>query len=293
VVVKKILIQLDTDKHPSTFDRIVPYDAGVDEVLSYGGIAVADVRSLILSAVFTRGVPDLKNTAVWIGGSDVALGESILAQAKKSFFGPFQVSLMLDSNGCNTTAATAVARLAKEYALKGKRAVVIGAGPVGLRAATLLAREGCPVTVTSIPRDFLGEKYDADVARRTLESARGVEGLSVEEVTDRAAMENRLDGAEIAVAAGPAGVQLLRRDFWSAHPALKLLLDFNLTEPLGIEGIKPSDDLKDRDGKRALGPLAIGNPKMKVHKACLARLFESNDLVLDADGVYTIAKEIV
>lgn len=61
---KKILLQLDTDKHPSSFDRIVPYDAGIDEVLSYGGVAAADVRGLIYGAFFTRGVPDLKNTAV-------------------------------------------------------------------------------------------------------------------------------------------------------------------------------------------------------------------------------------
>ena len=27
---KKILIQLDTDEHPSTFDAIVAHDAGVD-----------------------------------------------------------------------------------------------------------------------------------------------------------------------------------------------------------------------------------------------------------------------
>ena len=36
--VKKILIQLDTDEHPSTFDAIVAHDAGVDELLRYGGI---------------------------------------------------------------------------------------------------------------------------------------------------------------------------------------------------------------------------------------------------------------
>jgi hypothetical protein len=29
---------------------------------------------------------------------------------------------------------------------------------------------------------------------------------------------------------------------------------------------------------------------MKVHKACVRRLFESNDAILDVDGVYEIAK---
>ena len=49
----------------------------------------------------------------------------------------------------------------------------------------------------------------------------------------------------------------------------------------------------DHDGKLVLGALAIGGPKMKVHKTCVRRLFESNDQVLDTDAVYAIAKELV
>ncbi len=305
---KKLLIQLDTDKHPSSFDRIVPYDAGADEVLSYGGVAVKDVRGLVQSAFFTRGIPDLHTLAAWIGGSDVALGEQLLAEAQRSFFGPFKISLMLDSNGCNTTATTAIAKLAREFDLAGKNAVVIGPGPVGIRAARLLAGEGGCVTVTSIPADLLGGRYNPELAQRTLENARQVAeafpgsaataghpsgSLQVVDPSDSAVLYRYLENAEIAVAAGPAGIQLLPRAIWAPHPTLHWLIDFNLTEPLGIEGIKPSDDLREREGKRVLGPLAVGNPKMKVHKACIARLFETNDLVLDAEGVYKIAKELV
>ena len=39
---------------------------------------------------------------------DPAAGEEVFAQVQKAFFGPFRVSVMLDSNGCNTTAATAI-----------------------------------------------------------------------------------------------------------------------------------------------------------------------------------------
>ena len=112
---KKILIQLDSDTFASTFDSIVAYDAGADVVQSYGGVKPPDVRSLILSALFTRGIPDLKNLAVWIGGSDVDAGEQLLAEARRTFFGPFKISLMLDSNGCNTTASTAIAKLAGRW----------------------------------------------------------------------------------------------------------------------------------------------------------------------------------
>jgi len=303
---KKILIQLDNDKFPSTFDCIVAYDAGADIVQSYGGVAPSDVRGLILSAFFTRGIPDLKDLAVWIGGSDVDAGEQLLAEARKTFFGPFKISLMLDSNGCNTTASTAVAKLALQAELRGKVALVIGPGPVGLRAAVLLAGEGCRVHLASIPPQLLGTRFDPDLARRTLASghkaaeafrassyANAGGGLFIKDVADLDGLDAMLDQAEIVVAAGPAGLRMLPTASWSKRANVKWLLDFNLTEPLAIEGIKPGDDFAEYGGKRALGALAIGNPKMKVHKACIARLFERNDLVLDTEGVYGIAKQLV
>jgi hypothetical protein len=63
----------------------VAYDAGADEVNSYSRVTPMNVRSLIQDAFFTRGIPDLKTTAVWIGGSDVVLGEELLTEAKKAF----------------------------------------------------------------------------------------------------------------------------------------------------------------------------------------------------------------
>jgi hypothetical protein len=51
--------------------------------------------------------------------------------------------------------------------------------------------------------------------------------------------------------------------------------------------------MKDYDGKKVLGALAIGGPKMKVHKTCIQRLFETSEAVLDVDGVYEIAKELL
>jgi methylenetetrahydrofolate/methylenetetrahydromethanopterin dehydrogenase (NADP+) len=303
---KKILIQLDSDKCASSFDCIVAYDAGADIVQSYGGVTPHDVRGLVLSAFFTRGIPDLKTLAVWIGGSDVDIGEQLLAEARGAFFGPFKISLMLDSNGCNSTASTAIAKLARQTALCGKTALVIGPGPVGLRAAALLAGEGCRVRLISVPAQLLESRFDPELAQRTLESGRKVAedfrgnpaeaiggSVQVENVPDLAGLETHLDHSEILVAAGPAGLRMLSRASWATRPNLKWLLDFNLTEPLGIEGIKPGDDFADYDGKRALGALAIGNPKMKVHKACVARLFESNDQVLDTAGVYSIARQLI
>jgi hypothetical protein len=289
--VKKVLLQLDTEEHPSPFDAIVAHDAGVDVLLSHGGVKAESARALAQDAFFTRGVDDLKTMAVWVGGKNVAVGEEIFAQVQKAFFGPFQVSVMLDSNGCNTTAATTIARIAKARSLNGDRAVVLGLGAVGLRSATLLQQEGCEVTVASLPPDLFGD--DRPYHRpRGLSVAEKI-GLEIREPSDRSELEAALDGAQIVLAAGPAGVEVLRRDAWAAAESVELLADYNAAEPLGIEGTKATDDLADYDGKFVLGALAIGGPKMKVHKACVRRLFESNDQVLDTDAVYAVAKELV
>jgi methylenetetrahydrofolate/methylenetetrahydromethanopterin dehydrogenase (NADP+) len=289
--VKKVLLQLDTDEHPSPFDAIVAHDAGVDVLLSHGGVKADETRALVQDAFFTRGVEDLKNTAVWVGGKDVAEGEQVFAQVQKAYFGPFRVSVMLDSNGCNTTAATTVARIAKARSLDGNRAVILGLGAVGLRSATLLQQEGCEITVASLPPDLFGD--DRPYHRPRGLSVAEKLGLEIREPSDRSELEATVDGAHIVLAAGPAGVEVLRRDAWAAAESVELLADYNAAEPLGIEGTEATDDLAEYDGKLVLGALAIGGPKMKVHKACVRRLFESNDQVLDTDAVYAIAKELV
>src|SRR3954466_7004648 len=96
---RKLLLQLDTSPHPSVFDRVVAFDAGADEVMSYGGVAEEAVRELVHGAIFTRGAKDLRHTAIFIGGTDMAAGERLLTSVTQAFFGPMRVSVMLDSNG--------------------------------------------------------------------------------------------------------------------------------------------------------------------------------------------------
>jgi hypothetical protein len=288
---KKVLLQLDTEEHPSPFDAIVAHDADVDVLLSHGNVKPQDARALAQDAFFTRGPDDLKNTAIWVGGKQVSAGEEVFAEVQKAFFGPFKVSVMLDSNGCNTTAATTIARIAKDYDLDGKRAVVLGLGAVGLRSAVLLQKEGCEVVMVALPSELFGDERPYR-RPRGLDAAQKL-GLDTREPKDRAELEATLDGAQIVLSAGPAGIEVLREDFWSQHPSLELLADYNAADPLGLEGTKATDDLVDYDGKLVLGALAIGGPKMKVHKTCIRRMFESNDEVFDTDTVYEVAKELV
>ncbi len=287
---KKILLQLDGDKHPSVFDTITAYDAGADHVLTLGGVAVEEVRDLVYGAMFTRGGDDLKNSAVFIGGSDVSTGEAMLKAATEAFFGPVRVSVMMDANGCNTTAAAAVgcllsaAKMASDSDLIGQKIVILaGTGPVGLRAAAFFAQEGANVHLTSrrlekaqAACDSIQERFGAEVAP-----------IAAADETD---VRQALDGAHAALCAGAAGVQLLPASIWIDHPTLRVLGDVNAVPPLGIEEIKPHWNGKQKHGKIIFGALGIGGRKMKIHRRCVARLFEQHDLALDAEAVYAIAK---
>ena len=281
---KKLLLQLDPDRNPSAFDRIVAYDAGADEVLSYGGVTAADVTPLVHGAIFTRGPADLKNTAVWVGGTDVATAEALFKAVQKAFFGPFRVSAMMDANGCNTTAAAAVARLAGVVTLSGARAVILGGtGPVGIRAATLFAREGATVLLGSRSLD----RAKAAAARVSATARAAVTPFAAASEADIA---RALDGADVCLTAGAAGVPLLPESLWANHPRLKALADVNAVPPLGIGGIEAADKGAERHGKRVFGALGIGGLKMKIHRACVASLFERNDAVIDLDAIYGVAR---
>jgi hypothetical protein len=284
--VRKLLLQLDTSPHPSVFDRVVAYDGGADEVMSYGGITVEAVRDLVHGAIFTRGPKDLKHTAIFIGGTDMADGERLLAAVRQAFFGPMRVSVMLDSNGSNTTAVAAVAKLQQGAgSLEGRRAVITaGTGPVGARAAGLLAAAGAEVTITS-RRSPDGALVDGIVKR----FGGSVRAVAMPDGTHAAAT---LEGAELVLNAGPAGVQLVPRDAWVGRAGLRVLADVNAVPPAGVEGIDVRDDGVGRDGATVFGALGVGGLKMKLHKACIARLFERNDLVLDAETIAGVAKEL-
>src|SRR5688572_4565074 len=253
--------------------------------MSYGGVTEDAVRDLVHGAIFTRGPKDLHNTAIFIGGTDMPVGERLLARVKKAFFGPMRVSVMLDSNGSNTTAVAAVGRIQQALgSVEGRRVVVLaGSGPVGLRAAGLLAKAGATVTVTT------RRAADGSLSARVQERF----GALVQEVTvaDASGAATALDGAEVLLSAGPAGVCLVPKAAWTGR-GLKVAVDVNAVPPLGVEGIDVTDNKADRDGVTTFGALGVGNLKMKIHKACIARLFEKSDQVLDAESIAEIASSL-
>ncbi|MFL5578682.1 MAG: NAD(P)-dependent methylenetetrahydromethanopterin dehydrogenase [Gemmatimonadaceae bacterium] len=286
---RKLLLQLDSSPLPSVFDRVVAYDGGADDLLSYGGVTDGAVRDLVHGAIFTRGPKELHNTAIFIGGAEMAAGERLLAAVRESFFGPLRVSVMLDSNGSNTTAVAAVMKLLEAAGgdVRGRRAVVVaGTGPVGTRAAGLLAQMGADVVITS--------RKPAQDEQQLLAAIRERFGGAVTAVQmkDDSQASGVLQGAELLINAGPAGVQLVPRAAWAGRPGLRVAIDLNAVPPLGVEGIEVGDDVRTVDGVKVIGALGVGNLKMKIHRACIARLFERNDLVLDAETITEVAREI-
>jgi hypothetical protein len=283
----RVLVCLDSDRQPSVFDAVVAVDAGVDQLLRHGGVAPADVRNLVYGAMFTRAPGDLKHTAVFIGGSDVAAGEQLLAKARECFFGPMRVSVMLDSNGANTTAAAAVLCAGKHVPLAGQMATVLAAtGSVGRRVVRLLAREAASVRVAS--RQLGRAQQVCDCVRELVPNTR----LEAWEIRDDDALASALDGAAMVVAAGAPGVELLPEDARRKARSLKLAIDLNAVPPTGIGGVQPQDKAAERNGQICYGAIGVGGTKMKLHKAAIRRLFESNDSVLDAEEIYELGQAI-
>jgi hypothetical protein len=283
----KILIQLDSDPQASTFDGVVAVDAGVEHLFRHQAVGPDAVQDLVYGAMFTRGVEDLRNTAVFVGGSNVAAGEALLKKVRECFFGPMRVSVMLDANGANTTAAAAVLAAARHVDLKNAKALVLAAtGPVGSRAVRLLAREGASVRVAS--RGLARAEATCVSIREAVDGATLTAVATDTPESLRAAVAD----VNVVIAAGAAGVELLSDEDRRSCATLVTAIDLNAVPPVGLAGIEVTDKAVVRDGVACYGAIGVGGTKMKIHKAAIRRLFESNDLVLDAEEIFEIGREL-
>jgi hypothetical protein len=283
---KKLLFQFDTDTHPSVFDTVVGYDGGADHVIGYGGLTPDTIKALVEGAIFTRAPKDKKNTAIFVGGSDMAAGQVLFKAIQSHFFQGFQVSIMLDSNGSNTTAAAAVAKLASSGTLAGKKAVVLaGTGPVGQRAAAMLAQEGAEVVLTARTMER------AIQACANMKDRFGV-NLTPVEAFDNEARAAAIEYANIVLATGATGVELLKTEHWQHNSNIEMIADANATPPLGIGGTDMMDKGAVRHGKIIWGAIGFGALKLALHRACIAKLFDDNTQILDAENIFALAKDM-
>jgi methylenetetrahydrofolate/methylenetetrahydromethanopterin dehydrogenase (NADP+) len=282
---RKILIQLDTDAQPSVFDRVVAIDAGADQVFSYGAVQPEQVRELVHGAIFTRGPKDLQSTCIFIGGSNVALAEELLAEVQRHLLPQYglSVSIMLDANGANTTAAAAVFTASGHLDLKGCKALVLGAtGPVGQRIVRLLARAGAAVCAGS-RQESRAEEVCRNIRLRMPDAK-----LAPAATGTRDELNQALQGQDLVIAAGTPGAILLPRSARQDNRDLRLLVDLNAVPPAGIEEVEAGDKGKERGGIICYGAIGVGGTKMKLHKLAIACMFQRNNQVLDAEEIYAL-----
>lgn len=262
-------------------------DSNVEQLFSYGSVTPDNVTGLIHGLMFTRGPADLQHSAIFIGGSDVAAGDALLRKVAETFFGPMRVSVMMDSNGCNTTAAAAIASARKHLNPVGCRAIVLGAtGPVGLRAAELLSLEKVHVTLVSRTLDR------AESACHTIRTKVSDAQVTAACASQPSEFEALCQSATLIVAAGAAGVCFLESGALQKIQGLKLAIDLNAVPPVGIADIGVMDKAVEKSGVICYGALGVGGLKMKVHKKALASLFESNDRVLETRTIYDMALQV-
>ena len=279
---KNILIQLDCDPQPSTFDAVVAVDAGAEVLLRQGGVTTENVEPLVHGAMFTRGGADLQATAIFVGGSDVAAAEAVADKVRRTFFGPVRVGVLVDPNGANTTASAAVIAAARHVAIgPGCRAVVLGGtGPVGQRVARLLAGKAAHVSLVSRSLARAAEavhRIKAAVPHATISAS----------VADEAPIA----AADVIVAAGAAGVTLLD-EAGRRRAVARVIIDLNAVPPAGIAGILATDKAR-ADGETVLyGALGVGGTKMKIHKAAIARIFADPTAFLDAEDLLAIGERL-
>ena len=283
----KILVQLDSDPHASVFDAVVAVDAGVDHLFQHQNVRPDDVRGLVHGAMFTRGPKDLHNTAIFVGGVDVARGEELLKAVTDCFFGPMRVSVMLDANGANTTAAAAVIAAGRHLDLKGANSLVLaGTGPVGQRAAQLLARQGSRVRLAS--RSMARAEMISNLLSEIIP---GAEITPVQTANDEETSK-ALSETQVLIAAGAAGIQLVSEEQIEQTGSLQVAIDLNAVPPLGLAGVGVTDKAVEKGNARCYGAIGVGGTKMKIHSEAIRRLFASNDVVLDAEQVFAIGQEL-
>jgi hypothetical protein len=150
--------------------------------------------------------------------------------------------------------------------------------------ARLLARQGAEVRIGSRQRER-AEAVCASLRQQVPEAK--VEAVATATSADA---PMALAGRVLVIAAGAAGVVLLPKKVRAACATLQMAIDLNAVPPAGIEGIELGDTAVKRDGVLCYGAIGVGGMKMKLHKAAVAKLFECNDQILDAEEVYELAK---
>ncbi|MEM3627143.1 MAG: NAD(P)-dependent methylenetetrahydromethanopterin dehydrogenase [Candidatus Bathyarchaeia archaeon] len=270
-----ILFLLGTDERASPFDICMAYDAGFSVVIPYEKVTPADAKRIVQDAIFSRDPKGIKRTCFFIGGKDMEKAEEILKIVRESMFPPFEANIIIDPAGAYTTAAAMIAKVEDALAksklgnLKDKRCAIFGTGSIGRIAAILLNRLGSDVTIVSPNPDRVdGDEYVESLSR-LLHDKYGVSVKGIFAPTPTKKVEV-MDRADVIFCASVAGIRLISKEMLNELKLTKVIADVNAVPPLGVEGIKLEDDMREiLPGIFGIGALTIGRLKYKLEKEIL------------------------
>ena len=295
---KTVFVFLDTDKYTSPFDMLVAIDAFPDSMIfKYENVTGEDAARIVYDTLFPRGPEGAKHTKIFINGSNFDMVNEVVAATQKCMkSAPWGNSIIVDPRGGYSTAAAAVAKtlgasLGRGFGtLEGKNVTVLaGTGPVGQTAARIYAAEKADVTITSrslAKGQAVADKINAEV---------GTERVKVVEVKSSEQTGVAIADAEIVLAAGAGGIQLLSlAELEKYGGKCRIVADINAIKPLGVEGVGVTDDGKEvKAGVFGIGALAIGKLKIKTETEMIRRATAEPQGLFDYAIAYTIAKEAI
>jgi methylene-tetrahydromethanopterin dehydrogenase len=291
---KTVFVFLDTDKYCSPFDLLVAIDAFPDSMIfKYENVTGEDAPKIVYDLLFPRGPAGAAHTKVFINGSNFEEVEKVVAATQKAMStAPWGNSIIVDPRGGYSTAAAAVAKtfgasMEKGLgSLEGKKVTVLaGTGPVGQTAARIYAAEKADVTISS--RSLAKGQAVAD----KINAECGATRVKVVEVSKPEQTVAAVKDAEIILAAGAGGVQLLTAADLAAASNCKIVADINAIKPLGVEGLGPNDDKEMKPGVWGIGALAIGKLKIKTEVEMIKRATAEPQGLFDYSIAYSIAKD--
>lgn len=201
--------------------------------------------------------------------------EEILKIMRDTMFPPFETNTIIDPAGAYTTAAAMVAKVedaltrSKLGSLKDKTCAIFGTGAVGRVASILLTRLGCNVMIVSPnPDRENGEEYIESLVN-LLRDKYGVNVEGVFAPTPSKKIEI-VKKADVIFCASVAGVRIISKEMLNEIKLAKVIADVNAVPPLGVEGTKLNDDMREIvTGIFSIGPLAIGRLKYKLEQQIL------------------------
>lgn len=293
-----ILHMLTTAKNLSPFDVNMAMDAGWLQAVPYTNVEPSEMRGLVQDVIFSRSLNGLKRTGIFIGGRDIKQAMDMLKNSKNSMVPPFEVSVFADPSGAFTTAAGMVAAIERELRSKfgtdlvGKNIIALGGtGPVGQVAAVIAAQAGANVRI--IGRQLDRAQNIADLCNEELGD--GKINIAAGADADKAEF---MQTADVVMATGAAGIELLSAALVAQAPQLKVAADVNAVPPSGIAGVDAFHDgtpiAGSNSGAVGIGALAIGNIKYQAQNKLLKNMLNSEKTVyLHFEHAFAVARDHV